>query len=132
LEEKTMQVINHDSQPKEEWRPGVKTRLRIAELVGSRQLTIFDQWCDPGHGAPTHTHEVEEVLSVVEGEAEVWLDDERARLAAGQSVVIPASTRHGFSNIGRGTLVMQAVLAAPVFEAFYGGTREPSRRWRAV
>ena len=42
---------------------------------GAAQLCIFEQWVAPGAGAPTHSHPVEEVLTVREGEAEMWIDE---------------------------------------------------------
>ena len=57
---------------------------------------------------------------------------ERSRLAEGQSVVVPAGAAHGFTNGGRGTLHVRAVLAAAVFEASYDGAAAPVRRWLAL
>jgi quercetin dioxygenase-like cupin family protein len=75
-----MDVLIHNDQPLERWREGVMTRMRMSALLGGRQLCIFDQFCDPGLGAPIHSHAVEEVLEVIEGTAEIWLV--RATLAA--------------------------------------------------
>jgi mannose-6-phosphate isomerase-like protein (cupin superfamily) len=74
-------------------------------------------------------HAVEEVLSVIEGEAEIWVEDERASARAGQSVLIPAGHWHGFRNTGKSLLHMRATLAAPIFEASYDDRAELSRRW---
>lgn len=124
-----MTVISHASQPKDERRPGVLTRMIASSAVGSAQLCVFEQWCDPGLGAPAHLHAVEEILTVLEGEAEIFIEDERHRATAGQSVVIPAGLKHGFKNTGTGTLRVQAILASPVFEAAYDDARETRRRW---
>ena len=124
-----MKVIDHNGQPREDWRAGVTTQMRVSAMTGSAQLTIFDQWCAPGLGAPTHLHAVEEVLSVIEGDAEIWLEDERANVTAGHSVLIPAGHRHGFRNSGQIVLHVQATLAAPMFEATYDDRAELSRRW---
>jgi len=124
-----MQIISHLAQPSEEWRPGVMTRMHVSARTGAAQLCLFDQFCDPGHGAPTHLHAVEEVLTVITGTAEVWLEDDRAIVTPGSSVIIPAGRRHGFRNTGAGILHVQAILAAPVFEAAYDDRSETSRRW---
>ncbi len=65
-----MKLIEHQAQECEDWRPGVTTRMLVSAVSGSVQLCIFDQYCQPGHGAPTHLHAVEEVLTVLEGRAE--------------------------------------------------------------
>lgn len=128
-----LNVLRHSEQPLEKWRDGVMTQMRMSFLLGGRQLCIFDQFCDPGLGAPTHVHAVEEVLDVLAGRAEIWLEDEKSVVEAGQSVLVPAGARHGFRNVGTGTLHVRATLAAPIFEAQYapkyGSTKETSRRW---
>jgi mannose-6-phosphate isomerase-like protein (cupin superfamily) len=124
-----MQVIDLNQQPREEWRQGVVTRMRTSALNGAGQLCIFEQWCEIGHGAPTHLHAVEEVLHVLDGQAEVWIGAARATLTSGQSVVVPAGRKHGFSNTGTSTLHIQSTLASPVFEAAYDDKRETPRRW---
>jgi mannose-6-phosphate isomerase-like protein (cupin superfamily) len=70
-----MNIVDHESQPVEEWREGVTTRMRVSALTATTRLCVFEQWCTPGHGAPMHTHTVEEILSVFSGQAEVWLGD---------------------------------------------------------
>ena len=127
-----MRIVDDSTREKEEWRPGVMTRMRVSAIAGSAQLCIFEQWCDPGKGAPTHVHAVEEVLSVLSGEAEIWVEDERSPVSPGQAVVIPAGLRHGFRNIGSATLHVQAILAAPIFEATFDDRNEITRRWVPV
>ena len=66
---------------RETWRDGVETRMLVAAKNGARELCIFEQWVAPGNGAPTHFHQVEEVLTVLAGEAEVWVDDQALPVA---------------------------------------------------
>lgn len=124
-----MIIVDAQRHQREEWRPGVMTRMRVSAVAGSVQLCIFEQWCDPGCGAPTHLHAVEEILTVLAGEAEVWLGEERSPMTVGQSLVVPAGVKHGFRNTGAQTLHVQATLAAPIFEAAFDDARETSRRW---
>jgi len=124
-----MKVSDPTSIPPEHWRPGVETRMVISAKNGAAQLCIFEQWVAPGNGAPTHSHPVEEVLTVREGEAEMWIDDERAVLTSGQCLIVPAHRPHGFRNSGAVTLHIHAVLASPVFEATMEGAAELTRRW---
>jgi len=124
-----MRVVDHSSNPRETWRPGVETRMLVSAGNGSAQLCIFEQWIAPGTGAPTHSHPVEEVLTVREGEAEMWMEEERIIVPAGQSLIVPAGRKHGFRNSGDLTLHIHAVLASPVFEAMPQGATEMVRRW---
>jgi len=48
----------------------------------------------PGQRLPEHTHDHEEVFHVVEGSLTTSLDGEESRIAAGDTVVIPAGVRH--------------------------------------
>ena len=127
-----MIVSDIREQPPEQWRPGVETRMLVSASNGATQLCIFEQWIAPGTGAPTHSHPVEEVLTVREGEAEMWLDQERIIVSVGQSLIVPAGRMHGFRNSGTATLHLHAVLASPVFEATMEGATEMVRRWQAV
>lgn len=123
-------IADHASMPTEQWREGVLTRMLVSAATGATGLCVFEQFCDPGCGAPIHTHGVEEVLAVLAGTAEITLGEVALVATAGQSVLIPAGLRHGFVNTGAGVLHVQATLAAPVFEAFdEGGTMR--RRWAA-
>jgi mannose-6-phosphate isomerase-like protein (cupin superfamily) len=124
-----MQVVDLEQLPREEWRAGVRTRMRASAANGASQLCLFEQWCDPGNGAPTHLHAVEEVLMVQDGRADVWIDDTHVTLTGGQLVIVPAGRKHGFSNNGTTTLHILSTLAAPVFEAAYDDKRESPRRW---
>jgi mannose-6-phosphate isomerase-like protein (cupin superfamily) len=95
-----------------EWRPGVRTRLISAAATGARRLCVFEQWSEPGTGAPAHRHPgVEESVSVFAGEAELWVEDERRRVGPGDTVVVPPDRRHGFTNVGQSTLHTLAVFA---------------------
>jgi mannose-6-phosphate isomerase-like protein (cupin superfamily) len=69
---------------------------------------------------------------VREGEAEMWMDEQRAIVTAGQSLIVPAGRQHGFRNSGTATLHIHAVLASPVFEATPEGGVEATRRWGAA
>ena len=95
------------------WRPGVETRLHVSAASGAQALCVMEQWCAPGAGAPTHTHfDVEEVITVLDGVAEVWIDGETSRIEAGSSVVLPPDSFHGFRNDGDTELHTLAVFAS--------------------
>jgi len=124
-----MKIMTHMNQPPEQWREGVETRMQVSAANGASQLCIFEQWVQPQVGAPTHRHSVEEVLTVIAGSAEMWIDEDRMTLIAGQSLLVPAERNHGFRNAGTETLHIHAVLASPIFEATFENSAEPVRRW---
>lgn len=89
----------------------------------------IEQWVAPTTGAPTHHHAVEEVLTVIAGEAEMWVGEDHVVLSSGQSLIVPAGSRHGFRNVGQTTLHLQAVLASPILETTFDGSVAPMQRW---
>src|ERR1700694_1401916 len=106
-----MIVSDIREQPPEQWRPGVETRMLVSASNGATQLCIFEQWIAPGTGAPTHSHPVEEILTVREGEAEMWVDQERIIVSVGQSLIVPAGRMHGVRNFGTAPLHLHAGVA---------------------
>ncbi len=122
-------IVDVKDAPPEQWRPGVETRMLVSANNGAAQLCIFEQWVAPGVGAPSHVHPVEEVLTVRAGEAEMWIDEQRVTVSAGQSLIVPAGRKHGFRNSGAATLHIHAVLASPIFEALPDGAPATVRRW---
>jgi quercetin dioxygenase-like cupin family protein len=125
----TMQIVAHRDQPLEEWRAGVETQMHVSARNGATQLCIFEQWIAPAKVVPTHSHPVEEALTVAAGDAEMWIDETHIVLTGGQSLIVPAGRRHGFRNVGSVMLHMHAVLASSIFEATFDGSAEPVRRW---
>jgi mannose-6-phosphate isomerase-like protein (cupin superfamily) len=96
-----------------EWRPGVRTRLHLSAATGATALCVMEQWCDPGLGAPIHTHfDVEEAILVVSGAADFVVDGTSSRVEAGGTILLPARSWHGFTNTGDGELHTVAVFAS--------------------
>jgi mannose-6-phosphate isomerase-like protein (cupin superfamily) len=124
-----MHIVRDADRARDVWRDGVETRMYVSAATGSQQLTVFEQWCSAGHGAPPHLHAVEEVLRVLAGQADVWVGGEHARLKSGTTVIIPAGVDHSFTNTGQDVLHVQAILAAPIFEAHYCEPARDVRRW---
>lgn len=113
----------------EEWRPGVRTLMYVSASTGASQLVVFEQWCEPGHGAPLHIHAVEEVPRVLSGTALIQVSGDEATVSPGESVIIPAGQPHAFTNAGDTTLHTQAILASPIFEVQYLQDDRTARRW---
>jgi len=61
------------------------------------------QTANPGYQATMHWHPYTELLFIIEGEADVWLqgeEDAPHRLKAGDCVAVPPETPHTFKVIG--------------------------------
>jgi quercetin dioxygenase-like cupin family protein len=116
-----MSIVEHRSCP---WVPGSAghgSRIQaVADPTGAvAGLALHNQECDPGVGAASHTHDFEEVITVVEGTAEVWLGEERQIIGPGTTVFIPAGVVHGFVNAGTGLLKLQFVIASNQLRATF-------------
>jgi quercetin dioxygenase-like cupin family protein len=123
-ERRAMLVVSEENRPLVEWRTGVRTRLHASGSTGARRLCVMEQFCDPATGAPPHRHDgVEEVIVVLAGRARFHAgdDDETAELAAGQSIVLPAGSRHSFVNVGDSTLRILATFSAATPAVEYEG-----------
>ena len=68
----------------------------------------------PGYVAPMHSHPYVELLFIIEGEAEVWLQGDETRpqrLAAGDCVALPADIPHSFRTVGEHTMRLLGIHA---------------------
>jgi quercetin dioxygenase-like cupin family protein len=68
--------------------------------TGTKSTSVVYFEIEPGHRLGTHTDSAEEILLVLEGEAEVSLGDEQGRLSAGEMALVPAMVPHGIRNVG--------------------------------
>jgi quercetin dioxygenase-like cupin family protein len=114
-----MSIVDHQQQPWSERRPGSRLRVIADPLRDVNGLALLHQECEPGVGAPSHTHEFEEILTIVAGVAEVWIDTERQVIQPGTSVFVRAGVVHGFVNVGDGPLKLDGVIAARELRATF-------------
>ena len=65
------------------------------------------QTSDPGYVTPMHRHPYIEILFILEGEMDAWLEDgenDPIRLGPGDSVALPADVPHAFRTVGDRTM----------------------------
>lgn len=82
---------------------GRDMRLVIAEnTLGAREMSGGIIWLKPGGVTkPCHAHlKEEEIIYVVDGEGEVWVDGETAPVKTGDFVLFPKGLRHMLRNSG--------------------------------
>ena len=86
--------------------PTMRIRVNFPFYVGtgtkSTAVVYFE--IEPGYRLGTHTDSAEEILLILEGEAEVSLGDEQGRLSAGEMALVPAMVPHGLRNAGEETV----------------------------
>lgn len=86
--------------------------------TGARHLTILDGVVSPGKGHDFHKHpNQEEILYVVSGRVEQWIDREKRVLGPGEAAFIEAGTVHASFNIGSDEAKVVAIFGPSVGDA---------------
>ena len=115
---------------------------RIASLcdpssTGAKQLTLLDGRLFPGRGHNFHKHaDQEEVILVVSGRIEQWIEKEKRLLGPGDLVFVPPNTVHASFNAGDGEANIIAIFGPSVgangLEMIDMATEEPWRSLRTL
>jgi len=104
--------------------------------TGARALTVIHVTLRPGKGHDFHHHpDQEEVIYIVAGRVEQWVDREKRVLGPGDSAFLPAGTVHASFNVGDGDARIVAILGPCVgakgYEVVDVAGEEPWNRLRA-
>ena len=97
--------VHHLPWGKHEW-------LSDPALTGAADLALVRVTMPPGTGHQFHRHpELEEIIYVVDGIAEQWVNRTKRRLRAGDAAFIPRDVVHGTYNPTRRPLTFLAILS---------------------
>jgi quercetin dioxygenase-like cupin family protein len=105
-------VIRHAERPIVEYPGGATYQPIIGDDTGAGlPIRTGIQTSQPGYQTRLHSHPYVEVLTVLEGRGEAWLDgeDEVVRLEPGMSIAFPANRVHGFRTVGDRPLVTYGI-----------------------
>jgi quercetin dioxygenase-like cupin family protein len=81
-------------------------------LTGTELLTLVRVTMYPGAGHQFHYHpELEEIIYIVDGVAEQWIDREKRRLKAGEIAFIPKMVVHAIHNPTKKPMTFLAILS---------------------
>ena len=110
-----MTIVFHDDVAEEEFPRGATYRTLVGDEGGSTPIRVGIQTSPPGYRTATHSHPYLEVLTILEGTGEVWIEGmaETARLAPGMTLVLEPNRRHWFRATGTGPLKTYGVHASP-------------------
>lgn len=89
--------------------------LATPETIGSQNLSIAIMDC-PAHSIvrPMHAHQdTEEIILILEGEGEAWVDGDKAFFKKGDAVLFPVNSKHQVRNTGDGSLVTASIFSPP-------------------
>ena len=86
--------------------------LSKPELTGSKQLLFVRVTMPPGAGHQFHLHpEREEILYILDGVGEQWVDRKSCKLKPGESAFIPRNTVHAIYTAGKKPVTFLAILS---------------------
>ncbi len=94
-----MSIVDHEKAPEIPWRPNYRVWTVAGEEDGV-ECTLHYSTLEPGSGAPLHTHDVDELITILEGAVEGRIGEEARTVVANQTMVIPKGIAHGFTASG--------------------------------
>jgi len=85
------------------------------ETVGAKQMAIAIMHCFPNAIVkPLHAHkDIEEVIYIIEGQGEAWIDGDLVPFSKGDSVFFPANSKHQVRNTSDKELVTASIFSQP-------------------
>lgn len=95
--------------------------LATPDTLGVERIGIAIMNC-PAHSTvrPLHGHkDTEEVLLILGGQGEAWVDGETASFKKGDAVLLPANSRHMVRNTGDEPLITASIFSPPTTPASY-------------
>lgn len=101
-------VISHAERPVVTLPGGAAYRPIIGDDTGAGvPIRTGIQTSQPGYTTPLHSHPYPEILTVLEGHGEAWLDGEEevVALEPGVTIAVPANRVHAFRVVGNRPLV---------------------------
>jgi quercetin dioxygenase-like cupin family protein len=93
-------ILRIDSLPVVDRGNGIQTIPLVTKELGSKHLTTGITRFPVGAMVPMHSHNCDEQVTILEGEAEADLDGLRHRLHAYDTTLVPANKPHRFVNVG--------------------------------
>jgi len=111
-----MPVINIEDVRIEEFGTGRTYQTLVGDDEGSTPVRIGIQTSPPGYSTGTHSHPYMEVITVIEGTGEAWIEGEGdgIPIGPGSTIVAPPNKAHGFRNTGQTPMRSYGVHASPI------------------
>lgn len=106
-----MSVYPHGDLTPVPTRPGISARSLAGPAHGVTSFFIQENLMEEGAYIPLHTHPVDEVVIVAEGDLTVEAGDETRVVSGGHTVVVPPGTPRRLTNRGPAPVRMLAAAA---------------------
>jgi quercetin dioxygenase-like cupin family protein len=88
----------------------------IGDDEGSTPVRTGIQTSEPGYVAPMHSHPYMEILHILDGTAEAWVEgqeDRPVRLEKGDTIAMPPGVPHSFRVVGDQPMRLLGTHASP-------------------
>ena len=121
-----------DHRPRSAWRLIVDPGDVNGRVDG---LAMIEEEIAPGDRIPLHTHQVDEVIAILDGAGQARLGAATREVGPGAVVFIPAGVSHATSNSGDAPLRVQAVFPSTTIDIRMlernpaPGTESDAPRW---
>lgn len=90
-----------------------KAAFPLYKSTGTNNLAVVYFEIEPGNNLGYHTDSAEEIILILEGEAEATVGDELGKLSKGELALIPAMLPHDVKNTGSDTLKVIGFFSSP-------------------
>lgn len=107
-------VLHFDQLPRVDRGGGVETVPLAGARLGAQNISTGVTRFPEGAAIPLHTHNVEEAVTLLEGEGMAEIDGKLVPVKPWDTTYVPAGVPHRFINRGQGRMTILWV---------YGGTR---------
>ena len=111
-----LKVVRLDETSTVKFGPDAIYQPIIGDEEGTTPVRTGIQTSQPGYVAPVHSHPYMEILHILDGVAEAWVDGREAQkvtLRKGDTIAIPPEVPHSFRVVGDEVLRLLGTHASP-------------------
>jgi putative monooxygenase len=117
-----MPIVRFNNWSSEGRSPLTKGQRLVTHETGAANLSTGVTRFEPGAMIPLHYHNVEEQVTIIEGEAVAIIDGERHTLRAYDTTYVPAGTPHHFMNESDAPMAILYAYPSPYVERHFPET----------
>jgi len=111
-----LKVVRLDETSTVKFGPDAIYQPIIGDDEGTTPVRTGIQTSQPGYVAPVHSHPYMEILHILDGVAEAWVDgreEQKVTLRKGDTIAIPPKVPHSFRVVGDEVLRLLGTHASP-------------------
>ena len=117
-----MPIVRFNNWEGEGRSPLTKGQRLVTHETGAQNLSTGVTRFDPGAKIPLHYHNVEEQVTIIEGEALAIIDGERHNLHTYDTTYVPAGVPHHFMNESAAPMAILYIYPSPYVERHFPET----------